>query len=147
MHRITRNTYVGTPGEVVQVATIVHAGGQIVLTLDGQNLGTSRVFSLPAAAGQQRHLHIDLAGPIGASCAVGISTVDGGTDGDLLLCQPLNPQPAGDYSFSVAVPAAVTAFGALKGIAPAAAPAPAKPRKRRTRALKNKGKNKRGRRS
>jgi hypothetical protein len=129
MHRIMRNTYVGAPGEAAQVATIVHAGGQIRLLLDGQDLGNNRVFSLPGVLGQQRHLHIDLAGPIGASCAVGISTVDGGTDGDLLLCQPLNPQPAGDYFFQVAAPAAVNAFAALRGLIPSQPAAPAGPRK------------------
>lgn len=114
MHRIKRNTYVGQPGELVQVTTITHNGGRVRLLLDGNDLGNTRRFSLPRGAGAQRDLRIDLAGPVGASCGIGIAPVDGGTDGDFLLCQPFNPQPGSDYSFQVAGEASVVAFGSLK---------------------------------
>lgn len=118
MHRIQRHEYVGQPGELVRIATITQGGGRVRLTVDGQDIGNVRSFSLPNAPAPDRHLRIDLAGPLNASCGVGISTVDGGTDGDFLLCQAFNPLPSSDYTFKVASLASVAAFGALKGIAP-----------------------------
>ena len=121
MHKIQRHEYIGQPGELVRVATVTHNGGRVRVSLDGEDVGNVRTFSLPSAPGEDRHLHIDLAGPLGASCGIGISVVDGGTDGDFLLCQALNPVPFSDYTFKVAAAESVAAFGALIGIAPQAA--------------------------
>jgi hypothetical protein len=146
VHRIKMNTYLGQPGEAVQVTTATHGGGRVRVALDGQDLGATRTFTLPDTPGEQAAVHIDLAGPLGASCGVGISPVDGGTDGDFLLCQAFNPMPAGDYSFQVGSAAGVKAFGALRGVPPArsrgararsggtaAAPAKALPNEKRTK--------------
>ena len=138
MHRIQRHEYVGQPGELVRVATITHGGGRVRLTLDGQDLGNVRTFSLSNAGAPDRNLHIDLAGPLGASCGVGISVVDGGSDGDFLLCQAFNPLPSSDYTFKVAAAASVTAFGVLKGSAAAARNA-AKPEAKARRKGKRSG--------
>jgi hypothetical protein len=59
---------------------------------------------------QTSQLQITLFGPDGATCVVGISTVDGGADGDLLICQAVNPPPSHFYSFTVAPASAMTAF-------------------------------------
>ena len=140
MHRIQRHEYVGQPGELVRVATITQGGGRVRLTLDGQDIGNVRSFSLPNAPAPDRHLRIDLAGPLNASCGVGISTVDGGSDGDFLLCQAFNPLPSSDYTFKVASLASVAAFGALKGIALPAAVKKAKKATRKAPKMKAKAK-------
>jgi hypothetical protein len=132
VHKTQRHEYLGQPGELVRLATVTHNGGRVRVTLDGEDLGDVRTFSLPSEPGRDRHLHIDLAGPLGASCGIGISVVDGGTDGDFLLCQPLNPTPFSDYAFNVASEESVAAFGALVGIAPRAVERKAKAKKRKS---------------
>ncbi|MEO7192085.1 MAG: hypothetical protein ABI051_13620 [Vicinamibacterales bacterium] len=137
MHRLRSNVYVGQPGEAVGLSTAVHRGGQIVVTLDGEALSGGS-FTLPATAGHQVNLQIALAGPRGASCVVGISTVDnvdGGTDGDLLLCQPLTPAPVHRYSFSVASAAAVVSLGGLRTRERPAVVGPAPRSRRRARTV------------
>jgi len=114
MHRVDSLTYVGAPNEAVTLSTRVNGGGQITVTLDGQPIQPNSTFPLPAAPGGHRALQIGLFGPIGASCAVGIATVDGGTDGDFLVCQPHTPAPTHNYSFTVAAQAAINAFRQLK---------------------------------
>ena len=140
MHKIQRREYVGQPGEVVRVETAIQNGGRVRVELDGQDLGNVRTFSLPNAPAPDRNLRINLAGPLNASCGVGISTVDGGTDPDFLLCQAFNPAPSSAYVFKVAPASSVAAFGAIKGLAPARAAkrarkATRKPVKRQTRAM------------
>jgi hypothetical protein len=73
-------------------------------------------------------MDIALAGPQGASCVVGIATVEGGSDPDFLMCTVFNPAPVNQYSFSVAAQAAVVAFGAARR---SAGPAPARPARAR----------------
>ena len=102
----------------------------MAVTLDGQPISANGSFSLPAAAGSQNTLQIALAGPIGASCVVAISTVDGGMDGDFLMCQPLAPAPVHLYTFMAATESAVTAFAAVKASRDAT---PARARARRGR--------------
>jgi len=128
MHRVTSRTYIGQPGEMVTLTTQVDGGGQITVTLDGQPM-TSAQFPLPATAGGHETLRILLVGPLGASCVVGIATVDGGTDGDFLMCQPHNPVPMNSYSFSAAAQASVTAFAAVKSGAAPTTRAKARPKK------------------
>lgn len=141
MHRIQRHEYVGQPGESVRVTTITHGGGRVRLTLDGQDLGSVRTFPLSNAGAPDRNLKIELAGPLGASCGVGIAVVDSGTDGDFLLCQAVNPMPSSDYTFKVAASASVTAFGVLKGSAAAARSAAKAGAKGKRKSKKSRGKN------
>ena len=110
MHRLESRTYVGQPNERVTVTTQLHSGGQVDVMVNGQSIGASGQFSLPATAGDRVKMQITLIGPLGASCVVGVATVDGGTDGDFLLCQTHNPAPVNFYTFSVAAAAAVRAI-------------------------------------
>jgi hypothetical protein len=127
VHRLRSNTYVGEPAEVVSLTTTVDGGGQIKVTLDGRDLGGAKSFTLPPASGGQATLQIALAGPLGAACVVEIKTVDGGSDGDLLLCQALTPAPVHLYSFSVAGAVAVNALAGVRGLSPSGpGPAPTK---------------------
>jgi len=112
MHRLQSRTYVGQPGEAVAVTTTLHGGGQVGITVGGQ--ASSGQFQLPSTPGVGVRMDIALAGPQGASCVVGIATVDGGSDPDFLMCSVFNPAPVNQYSFSVAAPAAVAAFGAAR---------------------------------
>ena len=124
MHRLQSRTYVGQPGESVSVTTTVHGGGQVSVSIGGQPVGAQ--FQLPGAPGAAVRMDIALAGPQGASCVVGIATVDGGSDPDFLMCTVFNPAPVNQYSFSVAASAAVAAFGAARAaVGRSAGPAPA----------------------
>ena len=130
MHRLQSRTYVGHPGETVTVTTTVHGGGQVVVNIGGQSAGSQ--FQLPSAPGAAVRMDIALAGPQGASCVVGIATVDGGSDPDFLMCTVFNPAPVNQYTFSVAAQAAVVAFGAARAAARrSAGPAPARPSRAR----------------
>ena len=114
MHHVFGLSYVGRPTEAVSLTTQAAAGGQINVTLDGQPISGNAQFQLPSTAGSQSSMQIALFGPVGASCVVGIAEVDGGTDGDFLLCQAHDPAPVHFYTFSVASPAAVTTFAEVK---------------------------------
>src|SRR5437879_4000357 len=84
MHRLDLRTYAGSPGETVTVATNVQGSGSVTVELDGQDIGGQRQFQLKNNPGDQTEMRITLFGATGDSCTVGVSTVDGGTDGDLL---------------------------------------------------------------
>ena len=114
MHRLESRTYVGQPDEKVTVTTQLHGGGQVDVMVNGQSIGASGQFALPATPGDRVKMQITLIGPLGASCVVGIATVDGGTDGDFLLCQTHNPAPVNFYTFSVAAAEAVRAIVTTK---------------------------------
>jgi len=133
MHRLKDRTYVGVPGETATLTTILDGGGQASATIDGAPFAGNQ-FDLPLATGSRLVLGLTLVGPTGASCAVGIATVDGGQDGDLLLCQPHAPVAVQDYEFSVAGQASVAGLAAIRGTsAPtkaAATRAKAKPSKK-----------------
>ena len=118
MHRIGSRTYVGEPNEVVTLTTTVSNGGQVMVKVGGQDLGATRQFPLPGSPGAVVELQITLAGPLGATCVVGIATVDGGSDGDFLICQQHNPMPVHTYAFSVAAAGALTALAEARGLAP-----------------------------
>ena len=110
MHHVSGLLYVGQPNETVSLTTQVAAGGQITVTLDGQPIPGDTQFRLPSSPGTPCVLQVSLFGPIGASCAVGLAVVDGGTDGDFLLCQVHNPAPVHVYTFGVASAASVKTF-------------------------------------
>jgi len=114
MHRLDINTYAGEPGETVDVTTRVHGGGSVTVRVDGQDIGASRQFRLKPNAGDQTAMRITLFGATGESCVVGITRVDGGTDGDLLLCQPHDPAPVHFYTFIVAAAASLSALRDVK---------------------------------
>ena len=131
MHRISLRTYVGQPNEVVSLSTDPDAGGQVSATLDGRPIPPNSQFQLSASPGSQSSLQVSLVGPLGASCVVGLSVVDGSSDGDFLLCQTHNPAPVHFYNIGVAAATAVARFGTTKGVKGAkgvAAPRAAKPR-------------------
>jgi hypothetical protein len=130
MHRLQSRTYVGEPGEKVSVSTRVDGGGLVSIIVGGQSVSTAQ-FQLPATPGATSRMDIALAGPQGATCVVGISVVDGGSDPDFLMCSTFNPAPVNQYDFSVASVAAVVAFGAAKAGLATAAPRAAAPAKAR----------------
>jgi len=115
MHRLGINNYVGQPGETVTLSTDVHGSGSVVVRVDGQDIGATRTFQLKSTAGAQTSLQIALFGATGDTCIVGVATVDGGTDGDLLMCQPHAPAPVHNYTFMVATAAAVASLAAVRG--------------------------------
>ena len=112
MHRLSAGKYVGSPGETVTLTTKTDGGGQVGVTLDGQNLGSARQFQLPLPAGTSK-LQIALTGPLNATCVVGIAVVDGASDGDLLMCSSTDPAPVHFYDFTAAPAAAVTALASI----------------------------------
>lgn len=117
MHRVQSRTYVGQPGETVTVTTTLHGGGQVVLTIGDQPVAGNQV-QLPNTPGAVVRLQLALSGPQGASCVVAISVVDGGVDGDFLLCSTFDPLPVHLYDVAVAQAAAVASFAAVSRSAP-----------------------------
>jgi len=99
--------------ETVTLTTTTDGGGQVDVTLDGQDMGATRQFQLPSPAGT-RKLQIALAGPRDATCVVGIAVVDGASDGDLLMVSSTDLRPVHFYEFSAASTRAVSALAALK---------------------------------
>ena len=114
MHRLDIGTYAGGPGEMVSVTTTVEGGGQVVVSVDGADIGATRQFPLKSNAGDQTQMRIALFGATGESCVVGVSDVDGSTDGDLLVCQPHDPAPVHFYTFIVAGAASLDALRAVR---------------------------------
>jgi hypothetical protein len=114
MHKVSGLFYIGQLNETVSLMTHLAAGGQINVTLDGQPITGNTQFQLPANQGNERILQVGLFGPTGASCVVGISVVDGGSDADFLICQTHTPAPAHTYTFSVPPAASLTAFAGVR---------------------------------
>jgi hypothetical protein len=119
MQRLQSRTYVGKPRETVSLQTTVGGGGQVRITVGGQPVAGGQ-FQLPGTAGATARMQIALAGPQGASCVVGISVVDGGSDTDFLLCSVFNPLPVSFYDFSVAPAAVLTTLADAKETPPPA---------------------------
>ena len=140
MHRLDAGTYLGEPGETVTLTTEVDGGGQVRVTLDGQDIGDTRQFTLPADPGDRSTLRIALAGPLGATCVVTIAVVDGTTDGDFLICQPHEPAPVHTYTFDAAAKAVIAKFAIAIGAATIAAPEAAATGKDKKDAKGKKGK-------
>jgi hypothetical protein len=134
MHRIESRTYVGQPSEIVTLTTQVDGGGQVSVVVDGQDIGAARQFPLPTAPGTRLKWQITLMGPQGATCVVGIATVDGASDGDFLMCQAHNPAPVNFYTSSVAAAPALEALATARRAR--ARKAPAKGRKKRAKSSK-----------
>lgn len=99
MHLLENRTYAGAPGETVTVETEVEGGGSVTVVIDGVEVGKDPTFTLKPNPGDETHMRIALFGAVGESCVVRISVVDGGSDGDLLLCQSLDPAPIHRYRF------------------------------------------------
>jgi hypothetical protein len=114
MHRLDINTYAGEAGENVTVTTRVEGGGKVTVRVDGQDIGEIRQFRLKPNSGDETQMRITLFGATGESCVVGISPVDGGSDGDLLLCQPHDPAPVHFYKFIVASAASLSALRTVR---------------------------------
>lgn len=119
MHRVDSRTYVGQPNEVATFTTQVAGGGQVGVIVNGQDVGAARQFPLPPTAGSRVKFQVALMGPLGATCVVTISTVDGGSDGDFLMCQAHNPAPVNFYTCSVAAAPSLTALAAARRLQPA----------------------------
>jgi hypothetical protein len=111
MHQLDNRTYAGAPGETVTVSTTVAGGGAVTVTLDGHPVDEDPTFRLKLNSGDETHMHVLLVGAAGDSCVVRISDVDGGSDGDLLLCQTLDPAPIHRYRFIATAREAMTALG------------------------------------
>ena len=131
MHRVDAGTYIGEPGDPATLAADVDGGGQVRVTLDNQDTGATRQFTLGANPGDRRTLRIALAGPLGATCVVTIAVVDGTTDGDFLICQPHDPAPVHTYTFDAAAKAAIAKFAIAVGAV--ATPAPKETGTRKSR--------------
>ena len=140
MHRLDAGTYLGELEETVTLTTEVDGGGQVRVTLDGQDMVDTRQFTLPADPGDRSTLRIALAGPLGATCVVTIAVVDGTTDGDFLICQPHEPAPVHTYTFDAAAKAVIAKFAIAIGAATIAAPEAAATGKDKKDAKGKKGK-------
>jgi hypothetical protein len=136
MHKVNSRTYIGQPNEGVTVSTQPGSGGQVSVFVNGQNVGPNGQIALPSNPAGTATVHVALAGPIGATCVVTIAPVDGGTDGDFLMCLASDPAPVNFYTFSVAALSAVKALSVAKGLA---GPAPSATRAPQRRAKKKKG--------
>jgi len=139
MHRLDIRKYVGAPNEPAFISTTVEGGGHVRKELNGVPLPSEQF--LLGAVGERQRLQIVLEGPLNASCVVGISEVDGGTDGDLLVCQTHDPAPAQFYDFSAVPAAAVRSLGMVRAAPPGAAARPAAaPKAARPKAARRSGK-------
>ena len=123
MHRLGAGTYLGELEETVTLTTELDGGGQVRVTLDGEDMVDEREFTLPADSGERSTLQITLSGPLGATCVVTIAVVDGATDGDFLICQGHEPKPVHTYTFDAAAKAVIAKFAVAVGAATVAAPA------------------------
>jgi hypothetical protein len=110
VQRLENRTYAGAPGETVTVETEVEGSGAVTILVDGAEADDDPTFDLKMTPGEETLMHIALIGAVGESCVVRISEVDGGSDGDLLLCQSLDPAPVHHYRFIVAPAGAMTAL-------------------------------------
>lgn len=115
LHRLEIGTYAGAPGESVTFSTDVEGGGAVKVAVDGVEMGARRNFGLKSNPGDQTQLRIALFGAPGESCVVGIDNVDGGRDGDLLICQPHDPAPVHFYTLIVASAASMTMLHSVGG--------------------------------
>ena len=110
MHLLENRTYAGAPGETVVVETEVEGGGAVTIVIDGVQVDEDPTFNLKPNPGDEIHMRVALFGAVGESCVVRIRNVDGGSDGDLLLCQSLDPAPIHRYRFIVTPASAVSAL-------------------------------------
>lgn len=140
MHRLGAGTYLGELEETATLTTEVDGGGQVRVTLDGEDMVDAREFTLPSDPGDRSTLRIALAGPLGATCVVTIAVVDGITDGDFLICQAHEPAPVHTYTFDAAAKAVIAKFAIAIGAAAAAAPETAATTKDKKEAKTRKGK-------
>ena len=131
MHRVNSGSYIGQPSETATLATETDGGGQVMVTLDGQDMGSARQFDLTPTPGGRRTLTVRLAGPLGASCVVTVAVVDGSTDGDFLICQAHDPVPIHTYTFDTAAQESIAKFVQAVGTA-AGAKQKAAPKKKNT---------------
>ena len=144
MHRLGAGTYLGELEEAVTLTTDLDGGGQVRVTLDGEDMGDAREFTLPADSGERSTLQITLSGPLGATCVVTIAVVDGATDGDFLICQAHEPKPVHTYTFDAAAKVAIAKFAIAVGAATTPAPKAAVTRKKSAKDQKGKPAGKRG---
>ena len=140
MHRLGAGTYLGELEEAVTLTTEVDGGGQVRVTLDGEDMADARELTLPAEPGDRSTLRIALAGPLGATCVVTIAVVDGTTDGDFLICQAHEPAPVHTYTFDAAAKAVIAKFAIAIGAAAVAVPDAAAAGKDKKSAKGKKGK-------
>lgn len=123
MQLLDKRTYAGVAGETVTVSTDVAGGGAVTVMIDGAPTVADPVFALKPNPGDETHMSILLVGAVGESCVVNIREVNGASDGDLLLCQSLDPAPIHRYRFIVVAPAAIRALEAARQPVPPARPA------------------------
>ena len=126
MKLLQSRTYAGVPGETVRVDTEVDGGGAVTVVVDGVEVEQDPTFALKQNPGDETHMRIALFGAIGESCVVRIRVVDGSSDGDLLLCQTLDPAPIHLYRFIVTPASAIAALDRAARSRGAVSAAPAK---------------------
>jgi hypothetical protein len=114
MHRLENRVFAAEPNEAVIYETDPD-GGAVRVQIDGVEAEHNGTFALSPTPGDQRQLTVTLFGESGTTCFVGIRTVDGGVDGDLLVCQPHDPAPVHFYRFIVVPPKALATISALTG--------------------------------
>jgi hypothetical protein len=118
MHRLENRIYAGGSGESVTLTLTVRQSGTLVVALDEVDIGANRSFALKPNPGDETRMSITLFGPAGETCVVSVATVDGGRDGDLLVCQPHDPAPTHFYRFIVADPGTLAALGLTRAAGP-----------------------------
>ena len=143
MHRLASLEYAGQPGEQATVSAQVGGSGAVVIKVDGVAQNNPAQFALKPNAGDRTEMIITLVGAVGETCVVQISTVDGGSDGDFLMCQVHDPRPEHTYNFHVAPAQAIRRLVAVKRARGAASVGPTRRAARNTSA-KSAGTRKRG---
>ena len=131
MHLLENRTYAGAPGETVVVETDVEGGGAVTIVIDGAEVDEDPTFNLKPNPGDEIHMRVALFGAVGDACVVRIREVDGGSDGDLLLCQSLDPAPIHRYRFIVTPASAVSSLASATRSRGAAPPARGKRSRRK----------------
>lgn len=114
MHRLEIGTYAGAPREIAALTLNVAGSAQVRVAVDGVDIGPERAVELKSAPGEQTQVQVALFGAVGDSCVVGWSKVDGGIDGDLLVCQPHDPAPIHFYTFIVVQQASLKALARVR---------------------------------
>ena len=115
MHRLENRVYAVDPGETVRFGTRPNGSAAVRVQVDGVEASENGSFIVSGTPGDQSQLTISLFGAPGTTCVVGIADVDGGTDGDMLVCQSHDPAPVHFYRFIVVQPHAMATMNALLG--------------------------------
>lgn len=115
MHRLENRVYAADPNEPVRYGTRPDGSAAVRVQVDGVDVAENGSFTVSGTPGDQRQLTVSLFGESGTTCVVGLADVDGGIDGDMLVCQPHDPAPVHFYRFIVVQSGAMATLNALLG--------------------------------